>query len=223
MGEGEEARHLHGDGRHRRGRGQALQDHPRDAGRVLAGEPAAHRAGPAGGLLQGRARADAGRAAASWTRRRARSPARKTSTWTRTSATVPTPRSRACSRSSRTSTRRAARAPSRAGNSSQLSDGASATLLMSADRAKALGIKPKLIFRGFAVAGCEPDEMGIGPDLRGAEAAQAQRPQDGRHRRVGAERGLRLAGRLLPRQAGHSDGEAQRRTAARSRSATPSA
>jgi acetyl-CoA acyltransferase len=50
-----------------------------------------------------------------------------------------------------------------AGNSSQLSDGASATLLMSADRAKALGITPKLIFRGFAVAGCEPDEMGIGP------------------------------------------------------------
>src|SRR5262249_35575752 len=50
-----------------------------------------------------------------------------------------------------------------AGNSSQLSDGASATLVMSADRAKALGIKPKLVFRGFAVAGCEPDEMGIGP------------------------------------------------------------
>jgi len=50
-----------------------------------------------------------------------------------------------------------------AGNASQLSDGASATLLMSMDRAKALGIKPKLIFRGFAVAGCEPDEMGIGP------------------------------------------------------------
>jgi len=50
-----------------------------------------------------------------------------------------------------------------AGNSSQLSDGASATLMMSMDRAKALGIKPKLIFRGFAVAGCEPDEMGIGP------------------------------------------------------------
>jgi len=50
-----------------------------------------------------------------------------------------------------------------AGNSSQLSDGASATVLMSMDRAKALGIKPKLIFRGFAVAGCEPDELGIGP------------------------------------------------------------
>ncbi|MBI2017190.1 MAG: thiolase family protein [Candidatus Rokubacteria bacterium] len=50
-----------------------------------------------------------------------------------------------------------------AGNSSQLSDGASATLVMSLDRAKALGIKPKLVFRGFAVAGCGPDEMGIGP------------------------------------------------------------
>ena len=50
-----------------------------------------------------------------------------------------------------------------AGNSSQLSDGASATVLMSLDRAKALGVKPKLIFRGYAVSGCEPDEMGIGP------------------------------------------------------------
>jgi acetyl-CoA acetyltransferase family protein len=50
-----------------------------------------------------------------------------------------------------------------AGNSSQLSDGASATLLMSRERAEALGIRPKLVFRGFAVAGCAPDEMGIGP------------------------------------------------------------
>jgi acetyl-CoA acyltransferase len=50
-----------------------------------------------------------------------------------------------------------------AGNSSQLSDGASATLLMSRHRADALGIPYKLIFRGFSVAGCEPDEMGIGP------------------------------------------------------------
>jgi acetyl-CoA C-acetyltransferase len=50
-----------------------------------------------------------------------------------------------------------------AGNSSQLSDGASATLVMSRSRAKALGITPALIFRGYAVAGCEPDEMGIGP------------------------------------------------------------
>jgi acetyl-CoA acyltransferase len=50
-----------------------------------------------------------------------------------------------------------------AGNSSQLSDGASATLLMSRQRADELGIPYKLIFRGFQIAGCEPDEMGIGP------------------------------------------------------------
>src|SRR5271167_1268887 len=50
-----------------------------------------------------------------------------------------------------------------AGNASQLSDGASATLLMSRERADELGVPYKLIFRGFAVAGCEPDEMGIGP------------------------------------------------------------
>ncbi len=50
-----------------------------------------------------------------------------------------------------------------AGNSSQLSDGASANLLMSADRAKELGIEPLGYFRGCVYAGCEPDEMGIGP------------------------------------------------------------
>src|SRR5207248_348890 len=50
-----------------------------------------------------------------------------------------------------------------AGNASQLSDGASVALLMSRERAEALGVKPKGVFRGFAVAGCEPDEMGIGP------------------------------------------------------------
>ena len=50
-----------------------------------------------------------------------------------------------------------------AGNSSQLSDGASATLVMSSDRVNALKLKPLLVFRGFAVSGCGPDEMGIGP------------------------------------------------------------
>ena len=50
-----------------------------------------------------------------------------------------------------------------AGNSSQLSDGASATLLMSRQRADELHVRYKLIFRGFQIAGCEPDEMGIGP------------------------------------------------------------
>ncbi len=52
-----------------------------------------------------------------------------------------------------------------AGNASQLADGASMTLLMSADRASTLGLEPIGIFRGFTVAGCEPDEMGIGPVL----------------------------------------------------------
>jgi acetyl-CoA acetyltransferase family protein len=50
-----------------------------------------------------------------------------------------------------------------AGNSSQLSDGASATLVMSSDRARALDLEPLLVFRSYALAGCEPDEMGIGP------------------------------------------------------------
>ncbi len=50
-----------------------------------------------------------------------------------------------------------------AGNSSQLSDGASMTLVMSLEKALELGLKPKAFFRGFTVAGCEPDEMGIGP------------------------------------------------------------
>jgi acetyl-CoA acyltransferase len=50
-----------------------------------------------------------------------------------------------------------------AGNSSQLSDGASVTLLMSGERAEQLGVEPLGYCRGFVTAGCEPDEMGIGP------------------------------------------------------------
>ncbi len=50
-----------------------------------------------------------------------------------------------------------------AGNASQFSDGASACVVMGADVAAKKGLKPMGIFRGFAVAGCEPDEMGIGP------------------------------------------------------------
>jgi len=50
-----------------------------------------------------------------------------------------------------------------AGNASQFSDGASAAVVMSAQVAERKGLKPLGIFRGFAVAGCEPDEMGIGP------------------------------------------------------------
>ena len=50
-----------------------------------------------------------------------------------------------------------------AGNASQLSDGASACVLMSDAEAKRRGLQPLAIFRGFAVAGCAPEEMGIGP------------------------------------------------------------
>jgi acetyl-CoA acyltransferase len=50
-----------------------------------------------------------------------------------------------------------------AGNSSQTSDGAAAAVLMSAERARALGLKPLARFVAFATAGCPPEEMGVGP------------------------------------------------------------
>jgi acetyl-CoA C-acetyltransferase len=50
-----------------------------------------------------------------------------------------------------------------AGNASQFSDGASVSVVMDAKTAERKGLQPLGIFRGFAVAGCEPDEMGIGP------------------------------------------------------------
>jgi acetyl-CoA acetyltransferase family protein len=50
-----------------------------------------------------------------------------------------------------------------AGNASQFSDGAAAVLMMSAEKASQLGLKPLGFFRGTVFAGCEADEMGIGP------------------------------------------------------------
>ena len=50
-----------------------------------------------------------------------------------------------------------------AGNSSQLSDGAAAVVVMSAESAKARALQPLGVYRGYVVAGCEPGEMGIGP------------------------------------------------------------
>lgn len=52
-----------------------------------------------------------------------------------------------------------------AGNSSQMTDAAAAAILMSADKARELGIRPIARFVGFAVGGCAPDEMGIGPTV----------------------------------------------------------
>jgi acetyl-CoA acyltransferase len=56
-----------------------------------------------------------------------------------------------------------ARGTTTAGNSSQMSDGAAAAIVMSADRARALGVKPMGRFLAFATAGVPPEEMGIGP------------------------------------------------------------
>ena len=50
-----------------------------------------------------------------------------------------------------------------AGNASQLSDGASAAVVMEANEASKRGLAPLGLYKGMAVAGCEPDEMGIGP------------------------------------------------------------
>ncbi|OWW22960.1 acetyl-CoA C-acyltransferase, partial [Noviherbaspirillum denitrificans] len=50
-----------------------------------------------------------------------------------------------------------------AGNASQFSDGASVSIVMNSKLAEQKGLQPLGIFRGFAIAGCEPDEMGIGP------------------------------------------------------------
>ena len=63
-------------------------------------------------------------------------------------------------------------------------------------------MKPLGIFRGFAIAGCEPDEMGIGPVFAVPRLLEAPRPEARRHRSVGAERGLRQPGALLRRSLG---------------------
>ena len=60
-----------------------------------------------------------------------------------------------------------------AGNASQFSDGAAACVVMSDAAAPAKGLQPLGLFRGFAVAGCEPDEMGIGPVFAVPQAAGA--------------------------------------------------
>ncbi len=52
-----------------------------------------------------------------------------------------------------------------AGNASQMTDGAAASVIMSEDKVKALGLKPIAKFKGYTTVGCKPDEMGIGPAL----------------------------------------------------------
>ncbi len=110
-----------------------------------------------------------------------------------------------------------------AGNASQLSDGASASVIMSDKEAAKRGLQPLGIFRGFVSAGCEPDEMGIGPVFAVPRLLEAPRPQGRRHRPLGAQRSLRRAGAVLPRQARHRSRTRSTSTAARSRSAIPTA
>jgi acetyl-CoA C-acetyltransferase len=90
-----------------------------------------------------------------------------------------------------------------AGNASQLSDGAAALVLMEAKEAEKRGLEPLGAFRGFTVAGCEPDEMGIGPVLAIPRLLERTVKNDGRHRALGTERGVRLPVGILPRPAGH--------------------
>ena len=74
-----------------------------------------------------------------------------------------------------------------AGNASQLSDGASACVLMDAAAAERRGLQPLGIFKGFATAGCEPDEMGNRPRICRTKAAGPSRPENWRHRLMGTE------------------------------------
>jgi acetyl-CoA C-acetyltransferase len=91
-----------------------------------------------------------------------------------------------------------------AGNASQFSDGAGACVLMDETLAEKRGLQPLGRFLGFAVAGCEPDEMGIGPVFAIPKVLARLGLKMERHRPVGTQRSLRGAGAVLPRQAGHS-------------------
>ena len=63
-----------------------------------------------------------------------------------------------------------------AGNASQLSDGASVCVVMSSEEAVRRNLQPLAVFRGFASAGCEPDEMGVRSHPRSAETPEAFQP-----------------------------------------------
>ena len=110
-----------------------------------------------------------------------------------------------------------------AGNASQLSDGASACVLMEAKLAQQRGLRPLGLYRGMTVVGNAPEEMGIGPIYAVPKLLASARARRRRHRAVGAERGVRVPGALLPRPARHRSRDNSTSTAARSRSATPTA
>ena len=130
---------------------------PRGAGRVFAGKPAPHRVRPAGRQVQGRDRAAATKKKVVDKNTKAESiedALLKSDEGNRPDTNIEGLASLKPVREGGYIT---------AGNASQLSDGASACVVMSARMAEKKGLKPLGTFRGFAVAGCEPDEMGIGP------------------------------------------------------------
>ena len=111
-----------------------------------------------------------------------------------------------------------------AGNSSQFSDGASANVdHVGRPRQGARHQAARLSSAAACSPACEPDEMGIGPVFAVPKLLKQPRPQDRRHRHRRAERGVRVAGGLLPRPARHRSRRSSTRTAARSRSATRTA
>jgi acetyl-CoA C-acetyltransferase len=85
-----------------------------------------------------------------------------------------------------------------------------ACVLMEAGEAERRGLTPLGAYRGMAVAGCDPDEMGIGPVFAVPKLLKQAWADGRRHRPVGAERGLRQPGALLPRHPGHPQRAAQR-------------
>ena len=170
------------------------------------GQPAADRPRAAGRLLPPRARPDEGHARHPRQEERREDRRRRGLRRPRRVQSARHDARRAARSCRRRSIRRAARGSVTAGNSSQLSDGASATLVMSAERAKALGIEPLLVFRGYAIAGCEPDEMGIGPVFAVPKLLKRQGVRMDDIDVWELNEAFRLAGRLLPRSARHPDG-----------------
>ena len=98
-----------------------------------------------------------------------------------------------------------------AGTSSPLTDGAAAVLLCSEEFAKRHDLEPLARLASVAVAGCDPDVMGIGPVVGDAQGAEARQYRDRQDRRGRTERGLRLAGAGLHARTRHPRRDAQHR------------
>ncbi len=97
-----------------------------------------------------------------------------------------------------------------AGNSSQTSDGAAAVMVMSAQRAEELGLKPMAVYRSFAVGGVDPDVMGIGPVEAVPKALKLAGISLGRRGHHRAQRGVRGPVAAGHAGAGHGPRKSQR-------------